>query len=136
MANKVIIRSRYDGIEDRGFIDFSKEEKLTKDSFKDECDINLIMERYAQTGAVPGARGPGQYGDFSSVPDYQSALERVRVAQGIFNSLDAEVRLECMNDPAVFLEKVKDYDWAVKHGLAVPKEQVPAPSSPEASTGA
>lgn len=60
---------------------------LTKQSFKDECDINVIMKRFRK---VQGAEFlnryqgylDGQFGDFSDVQDYRTALDQIQQARG------------------------------------------------------
>ncbi|WNK15022.1 MAG: internal scaffolding protein [Microvirus sp.] len=85
------------------------EEDRTKQSFRDECDINRIMARYAKSGVLPDLiRGNPQYGDFSSVADYQSALNIVVLAEEQFASLDGQVRARFGNDPACFLSFCSD----------------------------
>lgn len=40
------------------------DKKITRDSFKDECDVKKTVERFARTGVVPvGKKGPGEYID-------------------------------------------------------------------------
>ena len=63
---------------------------LTKQEFRKESDINEIMRKYKKTGVLPQV-GPGIYGDFSSVTDYQSALESVVKAERLFLSVPAAV---------------------------------------------
>lgn len=112
--------TRFDGIK-KSQVKFSLTDKITKDSFKDECDINNIVRKYKATGQLPSlVRQDARYGDFSDVPTYMEALERVRLAEEAFSALPAEVRKDCDNDPAVFLEKVRDKAWAEKHKLALP----------------
>lgn len=98
---------------------------VTQQNFKDECDINIILER-ARNG-VPishlNAR-IAQYGDVSSIPDYRSALDTVNRANGLFMELDAKVRERFANDPAKFLafaQNPANVDEMVRLGLAVPK---------------
>lgn len=104
-----------------------EEETRTKQSFKDECDINNILSKYAKTGIVNHInQSEGQYGDFSSEQDYQKALNIVIEAQNTFASLPAEVRDKFANDPAQFLkftEKEENIEELVKMGLAVKKEK-------------
>lgn len=112
------------------------EPSLTKQSFKDECDINIIIERVMRIG--PDAlshlnQRMAQYGDVSSVPDYRSALDAVNRAQGMFMSLDAKVRERFGNDPAKFLDFCNDgrnYAEAVALGLIQAKPESVG-SSPE-----
>lgn len=103
----------------------------TKQSFKDECDINKIMKRFKKVQGVEyleqyrGYVG-GNYGDFSQVVDYRSALDQVRRAQDVFGALPAAVRRRFGNDAAEFLDFVSNpanKDELVAMGLAEPKVQ-------------
>lgn len=107
------------------------EEKRTKGSFKEECDINKIIARAKKSGMLPPSAKVPVYGDFADVPSYQAALDLVIQAEAAFAALPADVRAECFNSPQVFLEKVKDENWAIAKGLAVKKE---AASTSEKST--
>ena len=46
----------------------------TQQSFRDECDINNILRKFNVTGQLPIGSVQPQYGDFSGITDYQSAL--------------------------------------------------------------
>lgn len=78
---------------------------LTKQSFKDECDINNILKKYETTGSLPSLilENP-QYGDYSDVPTYQDALDTVMKAEEQFSALSSKLRDRFDNDPAKFLE--------------------------------
>lgn len=78
----------------------------TKQSFRDECDINNILRQFNVTGQLPVGSVQPQYGDFSGITDYQSALNAVMAAQDSFLALPAKVRAKFDNDPALFV------DWA------------------------
>lgn len=114
----------YDPAVDPG-VDCSNDPGHTRQEFQEECDINNIMSRYLKTGILPDLiREDARYGDFSDVPSYQEALERVAFAQTQFNALPAKLRAECANDPALFLERAsKDAEWLIGHGLALPRQQ-------------
>jgi len=80
-------------------------ESKTHQSFKDQCDINRVMSKYAKTGVLPELiKTNPVYGDFSSAPDYQEAQNIVIKAKEQFNALDAKVRERFANNPANFLE--------------------------------
>lgn len=81
----------------------------TKQSFKDECDINVIMGRYLRTGILPETLNQlnAQYGDVSDV-DFQSAMELVAGAQTLFNELPSSIRNRFQNDPGQFLAFTSD----------------------------
>lgn len=81
----------------------------TKQEFRDECDINVLMKRYQKTGLFP--QYPGQSPRYVSnigMPDFQEALHIVMEAQSQFDALNSELRKRFDNDPAKFLEFVND----------------------------
>jgi phage internal scaffolding protein len=82
---------------------------VTKQSHKDECDVNQILARYERTGVVTHlAKGIPQFADVSQIGDYHSALEQVRQADEFFMGLPAKVRSAFDNDPALLLDAVHD----------------------------
>lgn len=113
-----------------GISDFGP--SLAIQSAAEECDINMIIER-ANRGIFPPAsnRSP-QYGDFSDMADYQSAMNLVVDAQARFADLPSRVRDRFYNDPAKLFEFLADpanRDEAVKLGLI----EVPPPQDPPGS---
>lgn len=94
---------------------------MTHQSFQDECDINKIMKRYQDTGMIEHVREIStNYGDFSNVDDYQTALNKVISAQESFDALPAEIRKRFKNDPAElidFMNDPKNAQEAVQLGL-------------------
>lgn len=126
---EIIASSKYNRHSDPG-IACTLEEKVTKQSFTEDCDINKIIERIAKTGVMPEQKQK-KYGDFSSVPDYQSAFNIVQSAQEQFNSLDPKVRMKFNNSPEAFLEHAtdpKNIDSMIEMGLAT-KNQTEAVKS-------
>lgn len=103
---------------------FTKPSK-TKQSFREECDINNILKKFAATGQINHLRDNPQYADFSTVEDYQHALSTVLLAQDQFAGLSAQVRDRFANDPNKFLQFMSDPQNAtemVKLGLAKKRE--------------
>lgn len=111
----------------------------TKQSFKDECDINKIMSRFKKIMGAEylnrfNAYASGQFGDFSMVSDYRTAIEQVSQARGVFEALPAKVRARFRNDPAQFLDFCQDpknVDEMVSLGLATkraPNQDAPSES--------
>lgn len=103
-------------------------ESLAHQSFKDECDINTIINRFKIGYEMPeGVRMP-TYEDFSEVHDFQSAANAIAQARESFDALPAEVRFRFHNDPADFVAFCSDErnrPEAVKLGL------VPPPPAPD-----
>jgi phage internal scaffolding protein len=86
---------------------FSKP-SLAKQSFRDECDINNILRKFNVSGELPAGSVQPQYGDFSGITDYQSALNAVMEAQDSFLALPAKVRARFQNDAALFVDFASD----------------------------
>jgi len=82
---------------------------LTKQSFKDECDINVIMRRYQATGVLEHQRDATQaiYADVTAY-DYQEAMNLVAQANSAFHGLPSHLRARFDNDPAKLLDFVHD----------------------------
>ena len=127
-------RTAYDHGERIGDIDFGEEPSLTVQAAKDECDINLIIDR-ANRGIYPNVRETmPRFEDVTGLPDYQFMLNAVMDAQDRFAALPAAVRSRFGNDPAQLLEflgDVNNRDEAIRLGLIDP----PAPSGAEAAAG-
>lgn len=105
---------------------------MTKQSFRDESDINKIVASFMKTGVLPTRGGQPFYGDVSDIGDYQSCMNKVIEAQELFAQMDASIRERFDNDPGKmldFLENPGNLDEAVKLGMVVkrPVEPVEAP---------
>lgn len=102
----------------------------TQQQFKDECDVNLIMKKYHQTGEIYHInRKQGVYADLSEVGDFQQMLHTVMEVQHTFDTLPAEVRAKFHNDPAELIEFVKDpknFEEGLKLGIYENKRENPA----------
>jgi phage internal scaffolding protein len=114
---------------------------LTQQQFRDESDINTIVNVFLKTGHLPDSVSMPQYADYEGVFDFQSAMNVVRMADENFMRMPAQVRARFHNSPQEFLDFFADpgnRDEAVRLGLAVPVEQpkgVPSSGS-EAPAGA
>lgn len=116
-----------------------KDKSRTKQSHKDECNINFIVDRYRKTGMVEHVRKfNGEYGDFQSV-DFHEAMNAVAQANQMFDSLPSKVRSKFDNNPAKFMDFVhdpKNKEEITELGLAKAppiKPVVGAPKAPQAS---
>ena len=81
---------------------------MTKQSHKEECDINNIVDSFQSTGVVTHLnRHQPQYGAIDGT-DFKTAMDIVTGAQSMFNELPSGVRNRFKNDPAAFLDFVSD----------------------------
>lgn len=86
-----------------------------KQEFRDECDVNVVVRNYAQTGMWSHlARRNPVYGDFSQAEDLRSAIALVEASRADFQALPAAVRRAVENDPAKFLEAMADPEQVVE----------------------
>lgn len=123
-----------------------KEPSMTKQSFKDECDINNIVKRFEATGIVDHLNlkaAEGVYQDLPDPIDLQGALDVSRHASEAFAALPAVLRAHFDNDPVKFLDAVAypteaTQNLFIEHGLAThlkppakAPEPVPVPASPD-----
>lgn len=102
----------------------------TQQQFKEECDINTIVENFGITGTVPqGVRVP-ENAEFTTIYDYQSALNQIMEAEDAFMQMPANIRDEFNNNAGKFVDFVsnpanieKCREWGLAN--AKPKEAEP-----------
>lgn len=108
---------------------------LTEQSHKDDCDINLIIKKFAGDDLRQlQSNKPALYGDFASAPSFEESLQIVIRANEQFAGLPSKVRKEFDNNPQAFLEfasNPKNGERLVELGLA----KKPAIIDPPASRG-
>lgn len=112
MSKKVIfLRSMYNYDTDAASNESGlacEEPTLAQQHFKEECDINYILQQFNVTGVLPQTPLSPRYGDFSGISDYHTALNRVIAAQEEFDGLPAQIRARFDNDPAKLIEFLDD----------------------------
>jgi phage internal scaffolding protein len=101
---------------------------LTQQCFKDECDVNRIVEKYQKTGLIDHVNThQGQYADLGDGITFEAAMDHILKAEEAFTSLPSFIRKRFSNDPREFLEFVNDPDNGdelVRMGLAKAKPPV------------
>lgn len=109
----------------------------TKQSFSAECNINNLMARYERTGELTHVTSAmPQYGDFSNVTDYSTALAQVELAKNLFADLPAHIRKMVDNDPGKFLDYMsnpRNLEEQIDLGL-VADPQAAKPEAPPSTT--
>ncbi len=109
----------------------------TKQSFKDETDINKILQRAQKTGTISHLnQHEGRYGDFSNFDFFGAQLMLTR-GREIFDDLPSEVRAEFSNSQGAFFAYVndpanKDRLGELLPALAEPGRQNITPTAPKA----
>lgn len=87
----------------------SKLPTMTKQSMRDECDINKIMERYQRTGLIEHINeNAPRYEDMPLAADFQEAMGIIAAATTTFEELPATIRDQFDNDPSLWLDFIHD----------------------------
>lgn len=108
---------------------------LTKQSFQQESNINFIISKYRSTGLLEHrAVHEGNYGEFAAI-DFHEAMNAIRAAEAMFDSVPADIRKRFNNDPGQFVDfatNVENQEQLYELGLAErPIEAVvPGPTEP------
>lgn len=104
----------------------------TKQSFRDESDINNIVARFIKTGTLEFVRkNEPRYGDVIGA-DFQAAQNIIATANSMFSELPAKLRGRFDNDPAAFFNFIQDpasRDEARTLGLLKPEVAPAAPAA-------
>lgn len=114
-------------------IDFGDEPSLCQQQFKDDSDINIMMERFGVTGLLPMSVRVPQYGDFTGISDYQSALNAVIAADEAFMELPAHVRERFGHSSEAlinFCADDKNRDEAIRLGIVFEPPVIEPSSNP------
>lgn len=85
-----------------------KDPSLAQQNFKDETDINVLLDRFKVSGVMPTGVHLPQYGDFLGVTDFRQAAESIRRAQEAFLDVPKEIRHRFQNDALAFADFVSD----------------------------
>lgn len=114
---------------------FNHEPSMTEQQFKEDTDVNIIMNKLLKKGIMPKfVSKTGTYGDFRGAPDYYEAMQNVARAQSDFNELPSKIRNRFNNDPQQlmdFLNDTKNDEEALKLGLITKTLETPDPALSE-----
>lgn len=108
-----------------------EDKSLARQEFAEEVDINTIVHRFGLDGQMPENIRMPTSGDFTNIPDFQSAMNALRAAQESFDAMPARVRARFHNDPAEFVAFCDDENnrtEAIRMGLVTEKIPEPEPT--------
>ena len=62
--------------------EFDPESSRTKQAFKDECDVNLIADRWIRTGQISHVNNAqGVFANFDDVDDYHTSMTKLKIGR-------------------------------------------------------
>ncbi len=92
----------------------------TKQSFKDETDINKLLARAQKTGTISHLnKHEAHYGDFETFDFFEANL-KLTAGREIFDDLPSEIRSEFDQSPAKFFQYVNDPENKDRLGKLLP----------------
>lgn len=106
------------------------DKSMTQQQFKDETDVNNIIQKYVQTGELTHVRqnaAAGVFEDVSQISNFHEMQNTIVRAKEAFALVPAELRHKLHNDPARFIEWINDEKnnaEAIKYGV---KSRTPEP---------
>lgn len=109
-------------------------EPMVKQSFKDDCDIKVVLERMKfarEAGMEPP--NDGWYGDVSNMGDLREEMERASVAEEWFMRLPSAVREVAENKAYNMPDLLDDPEGRIrlqKAGMDLGIDLSPPPSKP------
>lgn len=102
----------------------------TQQQFKDDCDVNKIMERHVRFDVPIPNKQAWQVGDATVVKSLEDALDQISNASAEFDLLPAAVRERFSNDPMRLLNFLADEgNRAEAERLGLLAKQIPAVSA-------
>lgn len=113
------------------------ERSLTQQHMREEVDVNTIVKRFGITGQMPFGNASGLYGDFTGITDFDSALERIEMAQDKFMKLPPDVREKFDNDPAkliAFASSLPEAEFVAMFEEVKPADEEVKPAEPAPSS--
>lgn len=113
-------------VDDDGNIELVESGKENTDefinSFKDSCDIKVIIERFLAGDQSALNQKAAMYGDFTKMPKtYAEVLQMQIDAKKAFDELSVEVKEKFDNDINKFLASAGNEEWYEKLGISFDK---------------
>lgn len=109
-------------------VTMNKEPTMTKQSLKDNQDVNKIIKRYEKTGVLGDLmKFEGQFGEVDSI-SYHEAMNLVANANSEFEKVPSAIRAKFHNDPGEFIDYAtnpENQEQMIKWGLANPLPPLP-----------
>ncbi len=107
----------------------------TKQSFRDEVNINSIIRRFERNGMVTHLNKTAPFfGDVSGITGYQDAMNKVIEAKQLFMKMSPDVREKFKNNPEnmiQYLSDDKNKEEAIKLGIIKKPIEPPKPQTPK-----
>jgi len=88
--------------------DFTNTTSMTKQSHKEDSDINRIMAKFLKTGIQDHVNSYAPVYGFATSETYHESLQVIETANNMFKELPAAARKKFNNSPTEFLDFVQD----------------------------
>lgn len=118
-----------------------REESMTKQEFRDEVDINTIINRFLKTGEPPPMPLPEHFVDITSRLSFKEISEELAAANAAFYKLPARIREQSNNSPSTWADNVakairkRDGEALQELGLSIDVRAPEEPDQPATPSG-
>ncbi len=135
---KIFKSTNHHELRNRVSLKLNKVQK-TDQSYKNACDINVIIANATKTGVLPFQTNKvAQYIDNTEIPSLLDAQNLLITAKNSFMALPSQIRKLMDHDPTKLVDFINDpenKDILLKHGILEKVEQV-LPVDPTSQKGA
>ena len=104
-------------------------------SFKDACDINILLKRFQagdQDAVAQFTHTYGDYMDLTEIPDnFNDMMALARKGEDMFNALPVEKKELFDNNYELFVNSVGSKEWMEKMGYEGKTNKVVEPIAPD-----
>lgn len=81
----------------------------TQQHMAQQCNVNNIMKKYGERQILAHySQYQGNYDDFTVLPSFHEAMQKMKDAEAMFMTIPAEIRELFQNDPGKFVEFATD----------------------------
>jgi len=108
-------------------------ESKTHQSFKDECDIKNIVNRYARGETTPQARGLAKYVDNPSMDFHEAINKAIEVQEAFESNTDPKQRSEYGDNAFAWLADQLTQKQSDSDENTTESDQIPAAADNQAS---
>lgn len=121
---------------------YCKDPSLTKQEFKEETDINVILERFTRSGEPPPMVLPEHFMDLTERTNYFDMSRQIAEANKNFYLLPAALRANFQNDPTRWADAVVqavhlgDREYLEELGIEAPPKPLAAEQAKPGATPA
>ena len=127
--NKLHFKNHYETMEEQKKGITFTEPSRTQQQFAEECDINIILDKFNATGVMSHVSSMQPvYADVTGYGDLAECFRKVENAQAAFDALPSKLRAELDNDPrnlVPYITNPANKERCIEYGIFNKPVEVP-----------